>query len=194
MFLRIFPHFDVSKRHVTTHHVPPGEEAGSSLPPSNDPRLLHCLLSFRPGKRCSLFARSGGSGPWSFLFPPVTSPPQCGPFFWPPLQLFPRHYLTQPLLKLTRYYFWISMSLLPQVRKTYVDFFPPPVVSQDGKCFCCPSWTKWSVRLKELLCAEMSGVTAGQRLGQRQPTLGARVFFFLECVSKCGSGQSKPGK
>lgn len=36
-----------------------------------------------------------------------------------------------------------------------------------------------------LLCVEMSGVTAGQRLGQWQPTLGAR-----ECVSKCGSGQS----
>lgn len=32
---------------------------------------------------------------------------------------------------------------------------------------------------------EMSGVTAGQRLGQWQPTLGARVFlfFFWECVS-----------
>lgn len=42
------------------------------------------------------------------------------------------------------------------------------------------------MRLKELLCAEKSGVTAGQRLGQWQPTLGARVFlffFFFEFVS-----------
>lgn len=63
MFLRIFTHLNILKRHVMSHHVPPGEEAASSLPPSKDPPLPPCLLCFRRGKRCSLFAQPGGSGP-----------------------------------------------------------------------------------------------------------------------------------
>lgn len=62
---------------------------------------------------------------------------------------------------------------------------PPLLVSWNGKCFCCPSWIERSARLRPLWCEEMSGATAGQRLGQWQPTLGARVFFcfFFLCVS-----------
>lgn len=120
-------HLYILKRHVMSHHVPPGEKTVFSLPPQNDSPLF-AFLQAREEALIICRAERVGGPIVSFSTGDLTS--TIWAFFWPRLQLFPRYYLSQPLLKLTRSYFRISMVLLTRARQTYVDFFfSPPSLS-----------------------------------------------------------------
>lgn len=123
-----------------SHHFPAGEE--TDLLSLLLMILIDCPVCFpsREGRSADYFPNQKSQG---LIVPFSTSDLTFSirAFFLASAVTFPCHYLSQPLLKLTCSYFWISIVALTKVRQMYVDLFPP-VVTRDGKCLCCPSWTK----------------------------------------------------
>lgn len=154
-----------------------------SLPPQNDSPLF-AFLQAREEALIICRAERVGGPIVSFSTGDLTS--TIWAFFWPRLQLFPPLLSESATFKTHALLFsdFHGSSDPSQADVCGFFFFSPVLVSWDGKCFCCPSWIERSARLRPLWCEEMSGATAGQRLGQWQPTLGARVFsfFFFLCV------------
>lgn len=140
---------------------PPGKGRGASYLPCREGRVP--IVSFSTSDLTSTI--------WAFFLAPASAFPRCD--------------LSQPLLKthaLLFSDFHDSCDSSQTDRRMWIFTPPPLLVSRDGKCFPCSSWTERRARLRELWCEEMSGAAAGQRLGQWQPTLGAKFCFFLAIV------------